>query len=63
MDIFCGRNGGKAEMLGFSRVLRCWCTDGRIFKFYVREYIEKFNNISIIKLFIEHIFQKKSILW
>lgn len=39
---------GKAEMLGFSRVLRCWCVDGMIFKFYVREYIEKFNNISII---------------
>lgn len=38
----------NAEMLGFSRVLRCWCADGMIFKFYVREYIEKFNNISII---------------
>lgn len=48
MYIFYGWNGKKAERLGFTRVLRCWCADGMIFKFYVREYIEKFNNISII---------------
>lgn len=39
---------GNAEMLGFSMVLRCWCADGMIFKFYVREYLEKFNKISNI---------------
>lgn len=42
MDIFCDRNGGKAEMLGFSRVLWCWCSDGKIFKFCVRHYLENY---------------------
>lgn len=39
----------KAEMLGFSRVLRCWCGGKMIFKFYVRHYLE---NSLIIKILL-----------
>lgn len=30
----------SAEMIGFSRGLRCWCADGMFFKFYVRHDLE-----------------------